>query len=162
MIIRIALLLAAGLMLGSCCLSGNCYAPVTGVAATPGVPMSGVPTAGVPNVCARRARGGIGRRAASRRSTRQTEKKPPSAEEISNRWARRPRRPDIAATAMKNRWPPTRRDEARLKRKLIICQNCSSSGKLRRPSRPVTLPASPINQPTFFRRCFPHGSVSAS
>ena len=32
MIVRHALLLAAALTLGSCCLSGNCYAPITGTA----------------------------------------------------------------------------------------------------------------------------------
>ncbi|HWL20330.1 MAG TPA: hypothetical protein VNS33_11720, partial [Bradyrhizobium sp.] len=43
MIARTILLLTAGLMLGSCCLSGSCYAPVTGMAGTPGVAATTAP-----------------------------------------------------------------------------------------------------------------------
>jgi hypothetical protein len=137
MIIRIALLLAAGLMLGSCCLSGNCYAPVTGVAATPGVPMSGapmsgapmsgVPTAGVPTS----APDGLAAVSddepqaadlpAKPRKTAQRRRDFESMGEASS--ASRYR-----GDSYEEQMAADKADEARLKRKLIICQNCSSSG----------------------------------
>jgi hypothetical protein len=132
MIIRIALLLAAGLMLGSCCLSGNCYAPVTGVAATSGVPMSGgpvsgVPTAGVPTS----APDGLAAlpddepqaadMPAKPRKTAQRRKDFDPMGETSS--AARYR-----GDAYEEQLAADKADEARLKRKLIICQNCSSSG----------------------------------
>jgi hypothetical protein len=135
--IRIALLLAAGLMLGSCCLSGNCYAPVTGVAATPGgpmsgapvsgVPMSGVPTAGVPTS----APDGL---------AAVSDDEPPAADLPAKPRKTAQRRRDFesmgeASSASRYRgdsyeeqMAADKADEARLKRKLIICQNCSSSG----------------------------------
>ena len=132
MIIRIALLLAAGLMLGSCCLSGNCYAPVTGVAAAPGVPMSaapmsGVPTAGVPTS----APDGLAAVSddepqaadlpAKPRKTAQRRRDFESMGEASS--ASRYR-----GDSYEEQMAADKADEARLKRKLIICQNCSSSG----------------------------------
>jgi hypothetical protein len=132
MIIRITLLLAAGLMLGSCCLSGNCYAPVTGVAATPGAPMSsapmsGAPTAGVPMS----APDGLAAlpddepRAADmpakpRKTVQRRKDFDPMGETSS---AARYR-----GDAYEEQLAADKADEARLKRKLIICQNCSSSG----------------------------------
>jgi hypothetical protein len=132
MIIRIALLLAAGLMLGSCCLSGNCYAPVTGLAATPGAPMSsapmsGAPTAGVPMS----APDGLAAlpddepqaadMPAKPRKTAQRRKDFDPIGETSS--AARYR-----GDAYEEQLAADKADEARLKRKLIICQNCSSSG----------------------------------
>lgn len=132
MIIRIALLLAAGLMLGSCCLSGNCYAPVTGVAATPGVPMSaapmsGVPTAGVPTS----APDGLAavsddepQAADLRAKPRKTAQRRRDFESMGEASSASRYRGDSYEEQM----AADKADEARLKRKLIICQNCSSSG----------------------------------
>jgi hypothetical protein len=127
MIIRIALLLAAGLTLGSCCLSGNCYAPITGVAATSGVPMSGSPTAGVPTS----APDGLAALPddepqaadlpAKPRKTAQRRRDFESMGEASS--AARYR-----GDSYEEQMAADKADEARLKRKLIICQNCSSSG----------------------------------
>ena len=137
MIIRIALLLAAGLMLGSCCLSGNCYAPVTGVAATPGAPMSGapmsgapmsgVPTAGVPTSAPDGLAAGSDDEPqaadlpAKPRKTAQRRRDFESMGEASS--ASRYR-----GDSYEEQMAADKADEARLKRKLIICQNCSSSG----------------------------------
>jgi len=132
MIIRIALLLAAGLMLGSCCLSGNCYAPVTGVAATPGVPMSGAPMSGVPTAgVPTSAPDGLAAVSddepqaddlpAKPRKTAQRRRDFESMGEASS--ASRYR-----GDSYEEQMAADKADEARLKRKLIICQNCSSSG----------------------------------
>lgn len=137
MIIRIALLLAAGLMLGSCCLSGNCYAPITGMAATPGAPISGapmsgapvsgVPTAGVPMSTP----DGLAALPDDEPQAADVPQKPRKTAQ---------RRKDFdpmgeTSSAARYRGDPyeeqlaaDKADEARLKRKLIICQNCSSSG----------------------------------
>jgi hypothetical protein len=130
MMIRIALLLAAGLMLGSCCFSGNCYAPVTGVAATP----AAAPTAGVPTVAAgvpTSAPDGLGEVAddepraadlpAKPRKTAQRRRDFDSMGEASSSARYR-------GDAYEEQMAADKADEARLKRKLIICQNCSSSG----------------------------------
>jgi hypothetical protein len=132
MIIRIALLLAAGLMLGSCCLSGNCYAPVTGVAATPGVPMSGAPVSGVPTA-------GVPRSAPDGLAA-VSDDEPPAADLPAKPRKTAQRRKDFdpmgetssaaryRGDAYEDQLAADKADEARLKRKLIICQNCSSSG----------------------------------
>jgi hypothetical protein len=129
MMIRIALLLAAGLMLGSCCLSGNCYAPVTGVAAAPGAPAAGVPmaTAGVPasspdglaDVADDEPRAAD--LPAKPRKTAQRRRDFDSMGEASSSARYR-------GDAYEEQMAADKADEARLKRKLIICQNCSSSG----------------------------------
>jgi hypothetical protein len=129
MMIRIALLLAAGLMLGSCCLSGNCYAPVTGVAATPGVPTAGVPTAtaGVPAstpdglVTVEDDEPRAADLPAKPRKTAQRRRDFDSMGEASSSARYR-------GDAYEEQMAADKADEARLKRKLIICQNCSSSG----------------------------------
>jgi hypothetical protein len=143
MIVRTALLLAAGLMLGSCCLSGNCYAPVAGAPATPasasmvstppaGAPMTSAPTASAPMA-------GVVSSAPDGLSSPDDEPladAPPKPRKTA-------RRSDIAVEPLGDASASARRrrgdtyeeqqaadlaDEARLKRKLIICQNCSSSG----------------------------------
>jgi hypothetical protein len=137
MIIRIALLLAAGLMLGSCCLSGNCYAPVTGVAATPGVPMSGAPMSGVPTAGVPTA--GVPTSAPDGLAA-VSDDEPQAADLPAKPRKTAQRRRDFesmgeASSASRYRgdsyeeqMAADKADEARLKRKLIICQNCSSSG----------------------------------
>jgi hypothetical protein len=137
MIIRIALLLAAGLMLGSCCLSGNCYAPVTGVAATPGVPMSGAPMSGVPTAGVPTA--GVPTSAPDGLAA-VSDDEPPAADLPAKPRKTAQRRKDFdpmgetssaaryRGDAYEEQMAADKADEARLKRKLIICQNCSSSG----------------------------------
>jgi hypothetical protein len=132
MIIRIAVLLAAGLMLGSCCLSGNCYAPVTGVAATPGVPMSGAPVSGVPMA-------GVPTSAPDGLAA-VSDDEPQAADMPAKPRKTAQRRKDFdpmgetssaaryRGDAYEEQLAADKADEARLKRKLIICQNCSSSG----------------------------------
>jgi hypothetical protein len=128
MIVKNALLLAAGLMLGSCCLSGNCYAPMAG-------PMAG--TAGVTGTS------GVGVAAAAPDGLGSAPTDEPQADAETPAKPRKSaqRRKDFdpigdASAASRYRRGDTyeeqqaadQADEARLKRKLIICQNCSSSG----------------------------------
>jgi hypothetical protein len=120
MMLRYPLLLIAGLMLGSCCLSGNCYAPVAGSA--PAVGPAGVamtsapdgldsglmdePQADVPakpKKTAQRRRDTVGDSEASAASR-------------------------YRGDTYEQQEAADRADEARLKRKLIICQSCSTSG----------------------------------
>jgi hypothetical protein len=114
MIVRHALLIAVALMLGSCCLSGNCYAPMadtaTGIAAEAPDGLALVPA------------------------------DEPEAEVPAKPKKYAQRRKDVdalgdASASARNRGDAyeqqlavDKADEARLKRKLIICQNCSSSG----------------------------------
>jgi hypothetical protein len=117
MIIRIALLLTAGLMLGSCCLSGNCYAPVTGVAGTAGVAASAPDgLAAVPDDEPQAA----DLPAKPRKTAQRRRDFEPMGEASS---AARYR-----GDSYEEQMAADKADEARLKRKLIICQNCSSSG----------------------------------
>jgi hypothetical protein len=144
MIVRTALLLAAGLMLGSCCLSGNCYGPVAGApasaasasmvsAAPAGAPMTSAPTASAPMA-------GVTSSAPDGLSSAQDDEPQADAPPKPRKTARRS---DIAVEPLGDASASARRrrgdtyeeqqaadlaDEARLKRKLIICQNCSSSG----------------------------------
>ncbi len=117
MIARTILLLTAGLMLGSCCLSGSCYAPVTGMAGTPGVAATTAPD-------------GLGPDPADQPQADATPPKP-------RKTAQRRRDADSIEASSASRYrgdayeeqlAADKADEARLKRKLIICQNCSSTG----------------------------------
>lgn len=132
MIIRIALLLAAGLMLGSCCLSGNCYAPVTGVAATPGVPMSGGPVSGVPTVGVPMSTpDGLAALPDDEPQAADVPQKPRKTAQRRKDFDPMGETSSAAryrGDAYEEQLAADKADEARLKRKLIICQNCSSSG----------------------------------
>jgi len=140
MIIRIALLLAAGLMLGSCCLSeiamrrSQAWPPR--LASPCLLPPCPVFQRLAFNVCARRL-------AAVSDDEPQADDLPANQE---NRPA--PKRfridgrgvlgvPISAGDSYEEQMAADKADEARLKRKLIICQNCSFFGQLRRPSHPV-------------------------
>jgi len=128
MIVKNALLLAAGLMLGSCCLSGNCYAPLAGGAATAGV--TGTPGVGV---AATAAPDGLGSAptdepqadaetpAKPRKSAQRRKDFDPIGDASASSRYRR-------GDSYEEQQAADQADEARLKRKLIICQNCSSSG----------------------------------
>jgi len=114
MIARTILLLTAGLMLGSCCLSGSCY----------------VPMAGTPGVAATTAPDGLGPDPADQPQADATPPKP-------RKTAQRRRDADSIEASSASRYrgdayeeqlAADKADEARLKRKLIICQNCSSTG----------------------------------
>lgn len=129
--IRYSMLLVAGLMLGGCCLSGNCYGPVAG-------PAPGVPAAGAPALAASPATGvattsapdGLGPALmdepqadvpAKPRKTAQRRRDTIGESEASAASRYRGDTYDQQEAA-------DRADEARLKRKLIICQNCASTG----------------------------------
>jgi hypothetical protein len=118
MILRSSLVLISGLMLGSCCLSGNCYAPVAGP----------VPTAAPADVAMTAAPDGLGpdpmdeadapakpRKSAQRRRDTVGESEASAASRY-------------RGDSYEQQQAADRADEARLKRKLIICQNCSPSG----------------------------------
>jgi hypothetical protein len=114
MIVRHALLLAAALTLGSCCLSGNCYAPITG-------------TAGV----AAEAPDGLG---SVPTDEPQAEAAPAKPKKTAQRRKDFDPVGDTSAVARyrgdtyEQQQAADQAAEERLKRKLIICQNCSSSG----------------------------------
>jgi hypothetical protein len=127
MIVRYALLLLAAPLLGSCCLSGNCYAPVagtSGMATAPAAAVSAAPTASVAT-----APDGLG--------PSPTEESQADVPAKPKRTAQRRRDFDSvgdASAASRYRgdsWEEQqaadRADEERLKRKLIICQNCAST-----------------------------------
>jgi hypothetical protein len=122
MMLRYLMLLIAGLMLGGCCLSGNCYAPVA----------SSAPAAGPAGVATTSAPDGLGPALADDEPQADVPAKPKKTTQ---------RRRDTvvgeseASAASRYRGDTydqqeaaDRADEARLKRKLIICQNCASSG----------------------------------
>jgi hypothetical protein len=121
MMLRYLMLLVAGVLLGSCCLSGNCYAPVAGSA----------PAAGPTGVATTSAPDGLGSAlsedesqadvAAKPKKTAQRRRDTVSESEASSASRYRGDTYDQQEAA-------DRADEARLKRKLIICQNCASSG----------------------------------
>jgi hypothetical protein len=140
MIVRTALFIVAGLMLGSCCMSSNCYLPMTGMPATPmansslpGAPVAGSSMAATAGVAAS-APDGLGpeptdeleadipvkpRKTAQRR-------KDFAAEPIYDTSASSRKRSSEAAYEAQQ--ASDRADEERLKRKLIICKNCAPSG----------------------------------
>jgi hypothetical protein len=122
MMLRYLPLLIAGLMLGGCCLSGNCYAPVANSA----------PAAGPTGVATTSAPDGLGPALADDAPQADVPAKPKKA-------AQRKRDTVVgeseASSASRYRGDTydqqeaaDRADEARLKRKLIICQNCATSG----------------------------------
>jgi uncharacterized iron-regulated membrane protein len=120
MMLRYSLLLVTGLMLGGCCLSGNCYAPVAGSA----------PAAGPTGVATTSAPDGLGPALtdeaqadvpAKPRKTAQRRRDTVGESEASAASRYRGDTYDQQEAA-------DRADEARLKRKLIICQNCGSTG----------------------------------
>jgi hypothetical protein len=125
MIVRYALLLVAAPLLGSCCLSGNCYAPVAGTSGMTTAPSAAVfaaPTASVAT-----APDGLG--------PSPTEEPQADMPAKPKRTAQRrrdfePIGDSSAASRYRDNWEEQqaadRADEERLKRKLIICQNCSS------------------------------------
>lgn len=115
MIARTALLLAAGLMLGSCCLSGNCYAPVTGMANGAGVAATALDGLGPDPADEPQADAPPPR-------PRKTAQRRRDADSIEASSASRYR-----GDAYEEQLAADKADEARLKRKLIICQNCASS-----------------------------------
>ena len=135
MMLRYFMFLVTGLMLGGCCLSGNCYAPVAGPA--PGAPAPGAPALGAPapgagptGVATTSAPDGLGPALidepqadvpAKPRKTVQRRRDTFGESEASS--ASRYR-----GDTFEQQEAADRADEARLKRKLIICQNCSSSG----------------------------------
>jgi hypothetical protein len=125
MIVRYALLLIAAPLLGSCCLSGNCYAPVAGSAGLPATPPSVVYAAPTPSVAT--APDGLG----------PSPSEEPQADMPAKPKRTAQRRRDFdsvgdasAGSRYRDNWEEQqaadRVDEERLKRKLIICQNCSS------------------------------------
>jgi hypothetical protein len=123
MMLRYLPLLIAGLMLGGCCLSGNCYAPVANSA----------PAAGPTGVATTSAPDGLGPALADDEPQADIPAKP-------KKTAQRRRDTVVigeseASSASRYRGDTydqqeaaDRADEARLKRKLIICQNCATSG----------------------------------
>jgi hypothetical protein len=122
MMLRYLILLIAGLMLGGCCLSGNCYAPVANSA----------PAAGPTGVATTSAPDGLGPALADDEPQADVPAKP-------KKTAQRRRDTVVgeseASSASRYRGDTydqqeaaDRADEARLKRKLIICQNCATSG----------------------------------
>ena len=128
MMIRYALLLLVALMLGGCCLSGDCYAPLAGPAGMASAPTTGTaakPTASV----ATAAPDGLGSgpsddpRAGAPAKPKRTAQRRTDFDSIGD-----------ASPASRYRggsWEEQqatdRADEEQLKRKLIICQNCSTS-----------------------------------
>lgn len=147
MIVRTALFLAAGLLLGSCCLSGNCYAPIASAPMTSAPPtgapmanssMPGAPVAGSPRVVT----AGVASSAPDGLGPEPTDE--PEADIPPKPRKTAQRRKDFAAgpifdasAASRNRSSEAvyeeqqardQADEERLKRKLIICKNCASSG----------------------------------
>jgi hypothetical protein len=113
MIIRHALLIAVALTLGSCCLSGNCYAPIASTAGVASEAPDGL--ASVPDDEPEAEPPTKPRRAAQRR--RDFELVGDTSASAKNR-----------GDAYEHQLAMDKADEARLKRKLIICQNCASSG----------------------------------
>jgi hypothetical protein len=121
MMIRYFILLVGGLMLGGCCLSGNCYAPV---AAGPAAPVAAGPA-----VVTYSAPDGLGP-AATDESQADVPAKPRKTAQ-----RRRDTIGDSDASAasryrdsFEEQEATDRAEEARLKRKLIICQNCATAG----------------------------------
>jgi hypothetical protein len=129
MMLRYPLLLIAGLMLGSCCLSGNCYAPVAGSAPAAG-PMGVATTSGPADVATTSAPDGLG---ASPMDEPQADL-PAKPRKTAQRRRGTYGESDASAASryrgdsFEEQEAADRADEARLKRKLIICQNCASSG----------------------------------
>jgi uncharacterized iron-regulated membrane protein len=139
MIVRTALLLAAGLMLGSCCLSGNCYAPVTGMAGNPGMAGSpGMASSGMAGSSGMASTVGVATSAPDGLGEVPPDEPQADVPAKPRKSAQRKRdfEPvgDASAAARyrgdtyEQQQAADQADEARLKRKLIICQNCSSSG----------------------------------
>jgi hypothetical protein len=132
MIVRYALLLVVVPLLGGCCLSGNCYAPVAGsagVATAPAAPTAGVVAAPTTAVTTS-APDGLGP-SPTEESLADAPAKPKRAaqrrrdfESFSDTSAASRYRGD----SWEEQQAADRADEERLKRKLIICQNCSSKG----------------------------------
>jgi hypothetical protein len=128
MMVRHAPLLLVALMLGGCCLSGSCFAPVAGPAGPASSPTASAVAAPTTSVAAAAA-DGLGPGLADEQKADVTAKPKRTAQ----------RRRDFdsigdASSASRYRgdnWEEQqatdRADEERLKRKLIICQNCSSS-----------------------------------
>jgi|SRR5215469_12827962 len=128
MMIRYAPLLLVALMLGGCCLSGDCYAPLAGPAGVTRAPTTGtaaMPTASV----ATAAPDGLGSgpsddpRAGAPAKPKRTAQRRTDFDSIGD-----------ASSASRYRggsWEEQqatdRVDEEQLKRKLIICRNCSTS-----------------------------------
>jgi hypothetical protein len=120
MMLKYPILLATGLLLGGCCLSGNCYAPVAG--STPAVAPAGVATTSAPD--------GL--------DTALTDEPqadvPPKPRKTAQRRRETVGESDASAASRyrgdsyEQQEAADRADEARLKRKLIICQNCATSG----------------------------------
>jgi hypothetical protein len=121
MMLRYSILLATGLLLGGCCLSGNCYAPVAGSA--PAVAPTGVATTsspdGLDSALMDEPEADV---PAKPRKTAQRRRETVGDSEASA--ASRYYRGD----SYEQQEAADRADEARLKRKLIICQSCASSG----------------------------------
>jgi hypothetical protein len=113
MIVRHALLLAAALTLGSCCLSGNCYAPITGTAGMAADAPDGLGS--VP---------GDEQQADAPAKPRKTAQRRRDFDPVGDTSAAARYRGDT----YEQQQASDQAEEARLKRKLIICQNCSSSG----------------------------------
>jgi hypothetical protein len=127
MMVRHALLLFVALMLGGCCLSGSC-APVAGPAGMASAPITGTAAAPATNV-ATVAPDGLGPGltdgpkadvAAKPKRTAQRRRDSDSFGDASS--ASRYR-----GDSWEEQQATDRADEEQLKRKLIICQNCSSS-----------------------------------
>jgi hypothetical protein len=120
MMLRYFISLVAALMLGGCCLSGNCYAPVAGAAPGAG-PTAGIATTSAPDgldpASMDETQADV---PAKPRKTAQRRRDTVSESEASA--ASRYRGDSYEAQEASDR-----ADEARLKRKLIICQNCASS-----------------------------------
>jgi hypothetical protein len=142
MIVRTALFIIAGLMLGSCCMSGNCYLPMTSAPTTgpamanssmPGGPAGGSPMAATAGTV------GSGPDGLGPEPTDEPEADVPAKPRKTAQ-----RRKDFAAEPIFDTSASSRKrsteaayekqqaadlaDEERLKRKLIICKNCASSG----------------------------------
>ena len=121
MMLRYSILLATGLLLGGCCLSGNCYAPVAGSApavAPTGLATTSVAPDGLDSALMDEPQADV---PAKPRKTVQRRQQTVGDSEAS---AASRYRGDV----YEQQEAADRADEARLKRKLIICQNCASSG----------------------------------
>jgi hypothetical protein len=119
MMLKYSILLATGLLLGGCCLSGNCYAPVAGSA--PAVAPTGVATTSAPDGLNPALMDEPEADAPAKpRKTAQRRRETVGESEASA--ASRYR-----GDSYEQQEAADRADEARLKRKLIICQNCAAS-----------------------------------
>jgi len=131
--LKYSILLLTGSLLGGCCLSGNCYAPVAGSApavAPTGVATTSAPAVAPPGVVTTSAPDGLNPALmdepeadvpAKPRKTAQRKREAIGESEASA--ASRYRGDEYEQQEAADR-----ADEARLKRKLIICQNCATAG----------------------------------